>query len=143
MAAITAPDMQVQEDKPYDEINITPMLDLAYVLLVIFILMTTATVAGLKASLPRASKNPPTKKKDEEQKLKAITVDNTGTILMDNARVTLPDLEARLKAHQAKFPEFPVIIKGDSATPYQVVIDVLEVTQRLGIKQVGLPTKAR
>jgi biopolymer transport protein ExbD len=135
--------MQIQEDKPYDEINITPMLDLAYVLLVIFILMTTATVAGLKASLPRASKNPPTKKKDEEQKLKAITVDNSGGILMDNARVTLPDLEARLKAHQVKFPEFPVIIKGDSGTPYQVVVDVLELVTRLGIKQVGLPTKGR
>ena len=46
--------MQVQDDKPYDEINITPMLDLAYVLLVIFILMTTATVQGIKASLPRS-----------------------------------------------------------------------------------------
>jgi biopolymer transport protein ExbD len=135
--------MQVQEDKPYDEINITPMLDLAYVLLVIFILMTTATVTGMKASLPRASKNPPAKKKDEEQKLKAITVDNSGIIIMDNARLTLPDLEARLKQHQTKFAEFPVIVKGDSGTPYQVVVDVVEVTKRLGIKSVGLPTKGR
>ena len=51
--------MQVQsEDKPYDDINITPMLDLAYVLLVIFILMTTATVQGLKVNLPKASTSP-------------------------------------------------------------------------------------
>ena len=51
--------MQVQsEDKPYDDINITPMLDLAYVLLVIFILMTTATVAGTKVNLPKASDTP-------------------------------------------------------------------------------------
>ena len=57
--------MQIQEDKPYDEINITPMFDLAYVLLVIFILMTTATVTELKASLPRASKNAPAKKDDD------------------------------------------------------------------------------
>ena len=48
--------MQVQDDKPYDDINITPMLDLAYVLLVIFILMCTATVQGLKANLPQGSK---------------------------------------------------------------------------------------
>ena len=133
--------MQVQEDKPYDEINITPMLDLAYVLLVIFILMTTATVSGLKANLPRASKNAPAKK--EESKLKTITVDNSGSIIMDNARLTLPDLEARLKSHKAANPEFPVVVKGDSATPYQVVVDVIEVAKRLGIKQVGLPTKAR
>ena len=134
--------MQVQEDKPYDEINITPMLDLAYVLLVIFILMTTATVSGIKANLPRASKNSPPKTK-EEPILKAITVDNSGSIIMDNARLTLPDLEARLKTHKAKHAEFPVIIKGDSGTPYQVIIDVVELTKKLQIKQVGLPTKAR
>ncbi len=51
--------MQVQSDsKPYDDINITPMLDLAYVLLVIFIIMTTATVQGLKVNLPKASAAP-------------------------------------------------------------------------------------
>ena len=47
--------MQVQDDKPYDDINITPMLDLAYVLLVIFILMCTASVQGLKVALPEGS----------------------------------------------------------------------------------------
>jgi len=99
------------------------------------------TVTGLKASLPRASKNAPAKK--EESKMKAITVNNQGQILMDNARVTLPDLEARLKAHKVKHAEFPVIIKGDSATPYQVVVDVLELVHRLGITQIGLPTKGR
>ena len=136
--------MQVQEDKPYDEINITPMLDLAYVLLVIFILMTTATVTGLKANLPRASKTQPKTDQKDKDKLKAITVDNSGGIIMDNARVTIPDLEARLKAHQGKYSDgFPVIIKGDSGTPYQGVVDVLEVTKRLNIKQVGLPTKGR
>src|ERR1700754_2032261 len=57
--------MQVQDDKPYDDINITPMLDLAYVLLVIFILMCTATAQGLRANLPRpgaASKSQPKNK---------------------------------------------------------------------------------
>jgi biopolymer transport protein ExbD len=39
--------MQLQEDKAYDDINITPMLDLAYVLMVIFIIMTTAAVQGV------------------------------------------------------------------------------------------------
>ena len=48
--------MQVQEEaKPYDTINVTPMLDLAYVLLVVFILMTTASVQGLAISLPKPS----------------------------------------------------------------------------------------
>ena len=58
--------MQIQDDKPYDDINITPMLDLAYVLLVIFILMTTASVQGLKVNLPKASQFPqPGETKDQ------------------------------------------------------------------------------
>jgi biopolymer transport protein ExbD len=52
--------MQVQgETKPYDSINVTPMLDLAYVLLVVFILMTTASVQGLTINMPKPSNTPP------------------------------------------------------------------------------------
>jgi biopolymer transport protein ExbD len=133
--------MQIQEDKPYDEINITPMLDLAYVLLVIFILMTTATVTGLKASLPRASRNsaPPPK----ESIMKAITIDNDGRIILDKRVVSLPEVEALLRAHKTKHADFPVVIKGNSTTPYQSVVDVVELVNTLGIRQIGLPTQAR
>ncbi len=111
--------MQLQDDKPYDEINITPMLDLAYVLLVIFILMTTATVQGVKANLPRGSNAP--KKQTEKNKIKAITVDNGGKIYLDREQVTLATLEARLTQAKADNPDVPVIIKGDSGTQYQSV----------------------
>lgn len=132
--------MQLQEDKPYDEINITPMLDLAYVLLVIFILMTTATVQGIKASLPRGSN---AMKSTAEKKIKAITVDNAGKIYLDREELTLAALEARLTEARAANPNVPVIIKGDSATQYQSVTDVLGVVVKLGITQVGLATKTR
>ena len=88
--------MQVQgEDKPYDDINITPMLDLAYVLLVIFILMTTATVAGTKVNLPKASTTPAPLSKP---RTKAITINNEGKFFLDTVPVTLPELEQRLAA---------------------------------------------
>src|SRR4029434_9039844 len=132
--------MQIQEDKPYDEINITPMLDLAYVLLVIFILMTTATVQGIKANLPRGSN---ATKSSAEKKIKAITVDNAGKIYFDREEVTLAGLEARLTEAKTANPNVPVIIKGDSGTQYQCVTDVLSVVVKLGISQVGLATKAR
>ncbi len=132
--------MQVQDDKPYDEINITPMLDLAYVLLVIFILMTTATVQGIKANLPRGSNAP--KKQTEKNKVKAISVDNSGNIFFDREPVTLAALESRLTQAKTDNPDVPVIIKGDSGTQYQCVTDVLGVVVKLGIKQVGLATKS-
>ena len=57
--------MQVQtESKPYDSINVTPMLDLAYVLLVVFILMTTASVQGITLAMPKPSATPPTERNE-------------------------------------------------------------------------------
>jgi len=131
--------MQVQsEDKPYDDINITPMLDLAYVLLVIFILMCTASVQGIKVNLPKASNNSPSLAKP---KTKAITINNEGKIFLDTVPVSLQELEQRLSAQKAQTPDFPVVVRGDSLTQYQAIMDVIDVLGRLGIAQVGLATK--
>jgi len=132
--------MQVQsEDKPYDDINITPMLDLAYVLLVIFILMCTASVAGTKVNLPKASAASVNLAKP---KTKAITINNEGKVFLDTVPVTLTELEQRLAQQKTQTPEFPVVIRGDSVTQYQAVMDVIDVVGRLGITQVGLATKS-
>ena len=131
--------MQIQEDKPYDDINITPMLDLAYVLLVIFILMCTASVQGVKVNLPKASVAPSLAK----PKTKAITVNNEGKIFLDTVPVTLQELEQRLAQYKAQTPDLPVVVKGDSLTPYQGIMDVLDVLGRLDITQVGLATKPK
>ncbi len=132
--------MQINDDKPYDDINITPMLDLAYVLLVIFILMTTASVQGMKVALPKAGASAPSLAKP---KMKAITVNNEGRISLDAAPVTLAELEQKLQTHKAANPEFTVVVRGDTATAYQGIMDVLDVVGRLGITQVGLATKPR
>lgn len=130
--------MQLQsEDKPYDDINITPMLDLAYVLLVIFIIMTTASVQGLKVNLPKASAAPSLAK----PQTKAITVTSEGKIFLDTFPVTLAELEQRLAQLKAQTPEFPVVVRGDGLTQYQKIMDVLDLLGRLGISQVGLATK--
>jgi biopolymer transport protein ExbD len=130
--------MHVQSDsKPYDDINITPMLDLAYVLLVIFIIMTTATVQGMKVNLPKASAAPSL----AQQTTKAITVTNDGKIFLDTIPVTLAELEQRLIEQRALTPEFPIVLRGDSQTQYQNVVDVLDLLGRLNFNQVGMATK--
>jgi biopolymer transport protein ExbD len=129
--------MQVQEeDKAYDEINITPMLDLAYVLLVIFIIMTTAAVQGIKIDLPKASSTVSLSK----PKTKAITINNNGDVFLDSYPVTLPDLENRLRTAKATEPDFPVVVRGDAAVQYQKVMDVLDLLRRLDLNKVGLVT---
>ena len=129
--------MQVQEeDKAYDEINITPMLDLAYVLLVIFIIMTTAAVQGIKIDLPKASSTVSLSK----PKTKAITINNAGDIFLDAYPVTLADLETRLRTAKSLEPDFPVVVRGDAVVQYQKVMDVLDLLRRLDLNKVGLVT---
>jgi len=124
------------EKDVYDEINITPMLDLAYVLLVIFIIMTTATVQGIKVNLPKASAQPSL----AENKTKAITISADGTIYLDTFPVSMSELENMLRQYKAANPNLPVIIKADAAIPYQRVVDVLDLLGRLEITQLGLVT---
>jgi biopolymer transport protein ExbD len=121
----------------YDDINITPMLDLAYVLMIIFIIMTTATVQGIKVNLPKASAAPTLAK----PQTKAITITGDGTIFLDTFPVTLPELENLLRQYKAANPSLPVIVKGDSTVQYQKVIDVLDMLGRLDITQLGLVTQ--
>ncbi len=130
--------MQAQtENEPYDDINITPMLDLSYVLLVIFIIMTTATVQGIKVNLPKASSTPSLSK----PQTKAITLTADGTIFLDTYPVTLQELESHLRSYKAVNPNLPVVIKADASIAYQRVIDILDLTARLEITQLGLVTK--
>lgn len=126
-----------EETDVYDEINITPMLDLAYVLLVIFIIMTTASVQGIAVNLPKASEAPSIAK----PKTKAISITADGTIYLDTYPVTLEELEGLLRQYKAADPSLPVIVKADSSIQYQRVVDVLDLIGRLEISQLGLVTQ--
>ncbi len=129
--------MKADDNKSYDDINVTPMVDLYLVLLLIFIIMTTAGVQGVKVDLPRGGAAPAL----GGPKSKAITVNNEGKIFLDTVPVTLEELESRLSEHKAANPEFPVVIRGDRGTQYQGVMDVLDVLGRVGITQIGLATQ--
>lgn len=125
------------EEKPYDDINITPMLDVAYVLLLIFIIMTTATVQGITVNLPKASSTPSLAK----PKTKAISITQDGTLYLDTYPVSIQELETRLAQYKAATPDLPVVLKADAAIQYQRVIEVLDVVTRLEISQLGLVTQ--
>ena len=129
--------MQVQNDaQPYDTINITPMLDLAYVLLVIFILMTTAGVQGLSMNLPKPSNKPSTEKHD----VKIVQVQQGGGVSINGAGVSMAELQSQLSAAKAADPKFSVMIKGDAKAPYAGVISVIDLVNTLQIENVGLVT---
>lgn len=122
--------------KAYDDINITPMLDLAYVLLVIFILMATASVQGIKVNLPKAS----AAQSLVQPKTIAITVTTDGQIFMDAFPVSLADLETRLRNAKASNPDVPIVLKGDQTAQYGKITEVLDLCRQLDLNKVGLVT---
>lgn len=129
--------MHVQEDnQPYDEINVTPMLDLAYVLLVIFIIMTTASVQGVRVDLPKTATNTSLAKRGT----KAVTVVHNGDVFLDAYPVTMEQLEMRLAQYQAVNPALSIVIKGDARVQYAKVMEVMELLKRSGITDLGLAT---
>lgn len=128
--------MKVQDDsKPYDTINVTPMLDLAYVLLVVFILMTTASVQGLSVTLPKPSDTPST----ERHPLLIVQVTPQGTLLLNGAPVSVAELERELVAAKARDPKTTVAIKGDARAQYESVVTVIDLCNRLAVNM-GLVT---
>jgi biopolymer transport protein ExbD len=129
--------MQINEDKPYDDINITPMLDLAYVLLVIFIIMTTASVQGVKVDLPKGSST----QSLAVPKTKVISVSNGGQVFLDAIPVSLAELEQKLRDDKAINPDLPVILKGDRAVQYEKVMAVLDICGHVGISSIGLASQ--
>ncbi len=129
--------MQLQEDnQPFDDINVTPMLDLAYVLLVIFIIMTTASVQGVKVELPRTHTNGNLAKPGT----KAVTISERGDMYLDAYPVTLELLETRLVQLKGSGGQVPVVVKGDGHVHYGKVMQVLEMLKRIDISDVGLVT---
>ena len=125
------------DNQPYDDINITPMLDLAYVLLVTFIILTTASVQGVRVKSPvtQAANNL------AKPQTRAVTVTADGAIFLDAYPVSLEQLASTLGQYKAANPALPVVLKGDAAAQYEVVMQVLEVLKKLDITEVGLVTK--
>ena len=120
--------------KAYDEINITPMLDLAYVLLVIFIIMTTAAVQGIKVALPTAS----SAQSLSQPKTKVISVQNDGSVSLDAVPVSMDELQSQLQAVVAADPQTPVILRGDRAVQYDRIMQVLDLCSKVGVASLGM-----
>jgi len=121
----------------YDDINITPMLDLAYVLLVTFIILTTAAVQGVRVHSPL------TQAADNlgKPQTRAVTITGDGAVYLDAYPVSLDQLRATLAQYKAANPNLPVVLKGDASAQYQKVMEVLELMKSLDITEIGLVTK--
>jgi biopolymer transport protein ExbD len=120
------------------ELNITPLLDLVFVLLVIFIITTPQLMNNLEMNLP-SPKPPP--KSDQKPQFTRIAIDAKGQITLDDAAVTLTQLKEKLTALKAENPDPAVVVKGSDEVEYQSMVSVLDTLQSLDINKVGLATE--
>ncbi len=119
------------------ELNITPLLDLAFVLLVIFIITTTPIVNDLDVDLPTAAKRP----KEPKAKVNYITVESTDRMYLNKDEVDLPALQDKLIGLRLEDPDLNVVIRGSGRTKYQRVVSVMDVCQQVNIGKVNLATE--
>ena len=119
-----------------NELNITPLLDLAFVLLVIFIITTTPMVNDLDLSLPSAASRP----KDAPKKPNYVTVDGSGKIFLNMKEVDLIALQQLLVQLRTDDPDLSVVVRGDRKIQYQNIVSVLDVLQQANVTKVGLAT---
>jgi len=121
------------------ELNITPLLDLVFVLLVIFIITTPQMMNNLEMTLP--SGKPPPKTNQPKPKINKIVVDAQGRMFLNDELVSIPQLKDKLQQLQSDNPDLSVVVKGADAVDYQNMIYVLDVLRQLDITKVGLATE--
>ena len=98
------------------ELNITPLLDLAFVLLVIFIITTTPVVNDLELSLPSAAR----RQKDPKAKENFVTVDNQGRVFLNQKELPMTSLLEEISLLRQADPDLNIVLRGDRKTKYSL-----------------------
>jgi biopolymer transport protein ExbD len=119
------------------ELNITPLLDLAFVLLVIFIITTIPPVKDTDLKLPVASKH----EKDPPRKANYISLQSDGKMYLNRAEITLPELLPELLGMRMTDPDLNIIVRGDAKTKYKDIRAVLDICQQANIAKLDLATE--
>ena len=121
------------------ELNITPLLDLAFVLLVIFILTTAPPVTDMDIALPSAANVNP---KDAARKAQYVSINNVGKIELNGVEMNEDKLLITLVEFRKSDPDLNVVLRADSAIDYQRVVNVLDVLIAANVAKVGLATES-
>ena len=121
------------------EINITPLLDLAFVLLIIFVITTPLLEQSINLKLPKGMGRPDQfiNKRD----IRTVEVSNTGVYALDRQRMPFNELMTRLAADYRANQNLIVYIRADEDGPYKNVAAVLDGCQRNGITRYSLRTE--
>jgi biopolymer transport protein ExbD len=121
------------------EINITPLLDLAFVLLIIFVITTPLLERGLDLNLPKASGQPD--RPINPRNVRTVDITSSGVYFFNRQRMSLGEVVARLAADYRTNPNLIVYVRADENGPYKYVAALLDGCQRAGITRYSLRTE--
>ncbi len=120
------------------EINVTPLLDLAFVLLIIFIITTPLIENSLNLSVPTSAA---ANTAIDRSKTQTISIDRNEAIKFNTETVDMETLAARLTSARAANPEVAIVVRPDRELPVQKLIAIMDVLQRAQITKIGIATR--
>lgn len=120
------------------EINITPLLDLAFVLLIIFIITTPLLENSVNLTVPSSAA---ASAAVDPEKVQTVSIDRNEILQLNNEAIDAQTLAARLTALRAANPDMAVVIRPDRELPVQKLITLMDLLQRAQITRVGIATK--
>ena len=126
---------RVRREGAKASIDMNSLIDLTFLLLVVFIVTLPTLEQSIHVMLPVGKTN---KAQDDTTKTMAITVDSLGKIFVGEKPTTLDDLKAALAAKVAEDPELSVLVRGDVRVGYGDVYDVVKVAKDCNVKHLGL-----
>ena len=120
------------------ELNITPLLDLAFVLLIIFMITTPLIESRMDLVVPSSSQAQTPVNPSE---VKTIEVIRSGELRMEGRAYSASEVESLLAELKASNPQLAVVVRPDKELPVQQFIDVMDILKRVGIGKVGVMTR--
>lgn len=126
-----------------NEINITPLLDLAFVLLIIFVITTPLLEQNLQLNLPTGGASSNNISREE---VRTIEVNPAGGYVLKNRTYSLAELEAVLAGEFKADPKLAIWIRADKTEKYENVFNLLDLCRKLNIKRIdfaGLPPRKK
>ena len=120
------------------EINVTPLLDLAFVLLIIFIITTPLMENSISLVVPTSGEATQTVDRSQVQ---TISIDKDNILKLNDATIDPALLESRLTELRSQKPDLAVVVRPHKELPIQKFIDVMDILQRAQVSKVGVLTR--
>jgi len=118
-----------------NEINMTPLIDLTFLLLITFIITMPLVEQGIPINLPKGK----TQAIDQKES-RSITVDDQGQVFLDSVPITIEALATEMKLIAAASPDAPVLVRADQKLQYGKVVEILRILNDASITRMALVT---